>query len=258
MQGSNSLVFKNPTLKSMIERFSTEAKKQFASYGTENAKIYNLSGNNSNREKEDKIENQDDTYNLNFTNNFFIERYKQFIPSREITPSEFEIPKNYKEEKVPKGDHKEIQNDLDAMIKNKHLTEKHKSYLMNFSFNQWLTLFLSKSKSIPVDVKRLSFNDKMEHVLNYFKDFTIKSNKKDILACEVISVVVIDLIKIITVQDIHKDKMKFLIHQNDLLMYNNPFLNKGNVLLITISDLNYISWDNEEKIYFINNSNLIK
>jgi hypothetical protein len=192
----NNPLFKNENLKNMLNKLSEEAKKQFSySNASNSSKLNDLINTKffieeenlkKNSEAVDKfvfnLENEEN--NQNYTQEFFMERYKNYIPSNIITPADFNANFN-KETKEFFGSERNYENDKKVDL-NKNLKHSHTN-LTNFKSNSnFFEIFSDKLKSDSIKFKLTQFN--LESWIYCFNELHANNKEKKISLREFLSV----------------------------------------------------------------------
>lgn len=183
---NDNLFFQDNTLKNKLQKLSDEAK---------NKMLNNLKLSNQNED------GKEGDYN-NFTQEFFLERYKKFIPSKVVTPSSFniksELGNKFKEEIPSNPDY------LLSLIHKKMNNSAKQEIIDGLTLFSWTKCYNELNED-KIDLKEhmrknhRSDYSVIETLQNFFCKYSFNS-KKEIIIAEVSEIKHIDCIQIIEVQ----------------------------------------------------------
>lgn len=237
--GSNTSIFKG-TLKNILQKLSDDAEQQISS---RNEKV-NCTDNISRFDLE-KRQTQDDCPYDNFTQDFYLERYKNYMPSKFVTPAEF---KCYGLEKTTEADLGNSDRSLDVY----QLVQKAKAKfdfgrtVEGFNLINWARGFKEVNgvhKDLPPNTVLFKF----------FMESGFES-KNWLIMAQVESVKEIDEIVIFSLKDFSRKEREVII--KDIQGFSCEF-SKGSVIIFKCSDLNvyskmsHLTWVNFDKIKII-------
>jgi hypothetical protein len=255
----NNIIFKNEALKNMMNKITEDAKKQFASSArntSEHKKLMNLNLDDYFSEENHKpIHTSIQNCHENFSNEYFLERYKQFIPSTLITPTEFNITKGMEKIKTSKIFNENVSNytvDPEEAIKKRYHMEMSYKLNLNLSLINWIDAlkFLTKTSVADLSERLIKNNFQLfEYLQKSFSEFCLSSNGKDLIVCEVAEINIIDCLQIVTVKDFNLTTTKFVVMKDDQnSLIDDSYFTIGEVLLIKLKSLknmtNFLADDN--------------
>lgn len=188
---NNNHLFKNENLKNMLNKLSEEAKKQFSCSSASNSSKLNELLNtkffleeknvkhseNFNEKNNFRIENVEN--NENFTQQFYMERYKNYIPSNVITPADFNANINKDHKNLLLSGENNKKSNLTYDNQNISINNQHKNSQQNFNFFE---IFFDKIKSDLVHLKSSQLN--LENWIKCFNELHINNREKQILLRE--------------------------------------------------------------------------
>jgi hypothetical protein len=271
---NNNILMKSETLKNMMNKLTEEAKNQLQE-GEQNNNIFNKSiiyqedkiftenmfdnfGNNMNNGEELKIfninPNPEDNYE-NFTQEYYMERYKKFIPSNLVTPTDFStnlniilepkfindfsVTNTQNKVKMPqmtldlkKGTTKSnispkttnilLTENLFDLVQSKINSNKLESKLINISIFNWIRIYneLNQTSKINLDIfiENLSskkFTSIYSKLESFFSLYGIDT-KKEIIICEVCKIKFIDCLQIIELKDFNLCKREYIVTEQEI------------------------------------------
>ena len=253
-------IFKNENLKNMLNKLSEDAKKQFSNSNSSNSSKLNELLNTKFFIDEEKLKKQskckfnleNEENNDNFTQEFYMERYKNYIPSNIITPADFNA--NFDKENIARvfGSGKKnssleisFQRNIpktssnNDSITNKNFnffeifTDKLKSDLIiskinQINFENWLNCYNelhSNNKEQKIHLREFlrNMNSKENRTItgsilyklhNFFSKYLIDSDK-EILIGEILDVKFIDNLQILKIKDFNLNTREIVIFEEN-------------------------------------------
>lgn len=219
-QQNTNVFMKNETLKNMLLKISQDVKTNSSYSDFNNLLIEDKHQTNNFNNINSELNNE------NFTNDFFRERYKNLIPSRYVTPSNFLKNQNF-DEKIPvKGYSNELEKEFNINIKeiliHKMSLDQIKLYSEKCTIQNWIKTYNELNPNKMMSVKNIYSEHPpdnfifIEKLKNYFFQYCYNSSVgKFVLICEVQDVHIIDNLIILDVIDFQLKKIKLLVTQND-------------------------------------------
>jgi len=258
----NNSIFKNENLKNMLNKLSEDAKKQFSNCNSSNSSKLNellntkffIDEENLQKQSKCKFNLENEENNINFTQEFYMERYKKYIPSNIITPADFNA--NFNKENVARvfesgNKHPSSENSFQRNIpknssnnesfanRNKNFnffeifTDKLKSDLIiskinQINFENWLNCYNelhSNNKEKIINLREFLRNltskeninftqSNLYQLNNFFSKYLIESDK-EILIGEILDVKFIDNIQIIKIKDFNLITREIVIFEEN-------------------------------------------
>lgn len=277
-------LLKNNTLKNMLDRLSEQAKQRFGGESeiTSNNKDHKekesihhfndfefFGKNNFKPELKEHVANYD-----NFTQEFFMERYKQFIPSKYITPTDFRNESELIE--VVQGNNITIEKFSDNLknfnenmqlfhiIKSKIQLKDFEFKLKNLNLESWIRMHNELNDGISININ--SDRDATVFILkleNFFNRYSLNVLAKPFIISEVSEIKLIDCLQILTIKDFNLETKDILITKADETLstgiidnlVNDDQFTIGEVIIIKNSRMKELNIG-ENKINIISLSNV--
>jgi hypothetical protein len=256
----NNPLFKNENLKNMLHKLSEEAKKQFTYSNVSNSSRLNELLNTKFFIEEDNLKKnyqvekfnfnlENEENNENFTQEFYMERYKNYIPSNIVTPADFNANFN-KDTKEFSGSAGNYQNKTNILNQNKNyenclINQTSHSNVENQNLN-FFEIFFEKLKSDSLKFKSNHLN--LENWIKCFNELHANNKEKKIHLREFLSglnlkekknfidSILIELETFFSKYTIHSDKEIIIGEITDIKFMDN-------LQIITIKDFNSYSKD---------------
>lgn len=240
-QSSNNIMMKNETLKNMIVKLSEQAKQQFSNYDYDGMDLFDKCGQDKNinnftydigTDNKNPINNSYNN-NENFTQEYYLERYRNFIPSNLVTPTDF---KKYTDDIIKMTDFS-INNfncnstNIIDFIQAKLFSELQKNKYKDLNIFNWLRMYneLNDSKKISLNSYIENFNtnesysvyQKLEY---FFTQFSVDT-KKEIIIAQIKKVKFMDCLQIIEVMDFTRKRREFIITAEEMNVSEKNVIN---------------------------------